>query len=239
MEDIQTVYRSFFRDLKRYAKGLPILLLALLAYEVLLGLLDRAFVPFGPMGGTSGYLLGFLRWGVRLACLSHFAGLMNQLFTRERLRMEDLKDYDPRYFAPLSQVFFLIYLVDLFSTRLLFNLGFLGLVLTALWEIYTAPAYEAVYLGHEPGGRVLPALVDFWKNNGLTLLPYVLLVAFAQLYLGRLLMLIPGYFSSFPFFILRKTLAMLLLYYSKAILFRILYFSTPRSRAFHSNAGGY
>lgn len=236
MQDIKYVYTAFFKDFKKFSAGLFYLFPAMLFYQALYTILNGVrFTYFSSFSQTGVLLWGFIIWAARLFCMTHYAGLSSKLFERGEIVGQDLYSYRARYLSSLSQVYFLIYIVEFFAGRLLVAVpGQIYLIIFSIWQIFIAPAYEAVYIGHEPGNGVPRALVDFWKDNGLSTLPYLAMVFVGNFIywniLGKIIF-IPSLSNALVLIV--KSLFMLIYFYSKAVLFRILFFSTPRSRAFH------
>lgn len=229
MEDIKNVYTTFRDDLKNLIKAFPTLLLAALAYVLLSRIL-------APVTAAAGFLAGgFLAWLVKMAIMTHFATVMTELFARENLKPKDLTRIDGSFFPPLTQAFFLLFVIEFFASRVLSpilpaqSLLLIGL----LWKVFTAPLFEVVYLAHEPSARIFSSMLEFWRDNWQPLLLYSLVCS------GVALLLYPMLFSvSFITLNGFGSIALQALFFAaygltKGILFRILYFSTPRSRAYH------
>lgn len=225
MNDVQQVYTDFLFDIKKTARFLPVLILAGLGYGGIKWIFERFF--FSLRLGSGGFLVGFLRWFLIIALLTHFATVMSRLFSHEKLTVQDLLRFDVGHYPPLAEALFLVYIVEWMITR--FGIGIGGGWLLILWQIFTAPAFEAVYIGHEASARLLPSLVEFWKTNWLP----ALIFSFVALigYQGVLPMLVQRTNLLAEYLIFNVCMAIFL--YAKALLFRILYFSNPRLRAFH------
>lgn len=229
MEDIKNVYSTFWEDLKVLIKAFPVLLLAALAYAVAQKLLTPVMAVTGVLAG------GFLAWLLEMTIRTHLATIMTTLFARETLRPNDLLQFDGTFFSPLTQAYFLLFVVELFASRVLSPLlpAHLLLLLGLVWKVFTAPLFEVVYLAHEPSARVFSAMLEFWRDNWQPLFLYSVVCA------GLTLLFYPAMFSmaGFTFYGIGAVVLQAVLYSSyaltKGILFRILYFSTPRSRAFH------
>lgn len=235
MKDFALVYQNFFKALKDHIKGLPVLFLAFILYLTVTNLTNSLFMAMG-----SSIFVGLIRWFIRLAILTHLAGLMTRLLRRGSLSMEDLVEYDGGYLAPLSQVLFAFYLIDMIINMLggasfITTTVFVGLYL--VWSAFTAPAYEAVYQSGETINTIFPSLLRFWKENLLLLIPYIVLVFLIYRTVGMawsVLAALPGT-GSFPY-IVGYAFLNALFYYSKGIFFRYLSGSSKRSRAYHERS---
>ncbi len=235
MNDLKNVYSDFLEDARHYIGSLPILAVAGIAY--LMGDWILSAIAYRLPEGLN-FLFGFARWFYRVATLTHFATLMSQMFLRDRLVWSDLYRYDQVFFPPLTQAFFVVYLVELVLNRFIFP-GFgmsSAFSLVMIWTIFTQPIYEIVYIAHETTASLFSSLLDFWRVNIVPLGAFVVVgyVVYQVLFPIHILSMAMVPFSV-PF---RLGLGILYAVYLfiKAILFRILYFSNPRSRAFHANA---
>ena len=198
MEDIKNVYTSFYEDIKTMISSLPVLILACLIYSVGQSLAAPLFARLGELPH------GLLSWMLEMVIMMHFASLMITLFAREHLVPDDLLHWDFQLFYPLTQSYFVVFLVSMVFTLLFARalpITILELI-TLLWIIFTAPLFEAVYVGVFP----FLATVDLISPLG-----------FGVIFLKATL---------WAFY-----------WMTKGILFRILYFSNPRSRAFHRHFG--
>lgn len=230
MNDLKNVYFDFWKDLKETVAALPVLLCAGALYMLLLYAFNVLTFSFG--GGLLLGIVGVMRWMLKMLFLAHFATLMTRVFTHHQLHFDDFFRYDRDYFFQLTEALFWIYIVTWALERMLGMMN-TGSFLVLLWQAFSAPAYEAVYIGHEKSAHIFPALVDFWQVNWVPALAYGLVA------LGVYTFIMPGLFTALgSAAILSQALLGVfygLLLYTKAILFRILYFSNPRSRAFHNS----
>lgn len=230
MNDLKNVYTDFAKDVKETVRALPVLLLSGVLYFLILYLFNRLTFRLS----TSGlfYLMSVFRWALKMLFLAHFATLMTHAFTHHKLELRDILRFDTDYVFQLTEALFWVYLVNWFLSRFTVRLG-MGSILLLLWQVFTAPSYEAAYIGHEKSGRIFPALVDFWKVNGVPAAVYGLIALIVyEVILPRLSFAVGGSF------IIAEAITGIwygLYLYTKAILFRILYFSNPRSRAFHNS----
>lgn len=234
MKDFQLVYRRLFKDIKDSIRGLPVLILAFILYLTVTSLVNTIFAQMG-----NSILSGFIRWFIQLAILTHLAGLMTRLLRRGSLSQEDLIEYDHGYLAPLSQVYFVFYLVEMAATSLgrplMASTGYL--VLFLVWSVFTSPAYEAVYQSGETMNTIFPSLLNFWKENILLILPYALVAILIYRGLGMawtIMASIPGT-GSFPY-ILGLAILKAIYFYTKGLLYRILSETSKRSRAYHERS---
>lgn len=233
MEDIKNVYTSFYEDIKTMISSLPVLILACLFYSVGQSLAAPLFARLGELPH------GLLRWMLEMVIMMHFASLMITLFAREHLVPGDLLHWDFQLFYPLTQSYFVVFLVSMVFTLLFARalpITILDLI-TLLWIIFTAPLFEAVYLGHESSAHVLSSLLEFWRTNWIPLLLYT--AVGVVIYVGVFPFLATVDLMSplgFGVIFLKATL-WAFYWMTKGILFRILYFSNPRSRAFHRHFG--
>ncbi|MBY0584155.1 hypothetical protein K5I04_01615 [Murdochiella sp. Marseille-P8839] len=229
MEDIKNVYTTFWEDLKVLSKAFPTLLLAALGYALAQKLLS-------PVTAAAGFLAGgFLAWLIEMAIKTHFATIMTALFAREKLMPKDLVQFDGNFFPPLTQAFFLLFVVEFFASRVLSPLlpAQLLLFIGLIWKVFTAPLFEVVYLAHEPSARLFSAMIEFWRDNWQPMFLY------SAACIALTLLFYPAVFSTAVFTVYGAgAIALQAVLYAaygltKGILFRILYFSTPRSRAYH------
>lgn len=234
MKDFALVYQRLFKEIKDHIKGLPVLVLAFILYLTLTNLMNNLFTQMG-----NSILSGFIRWFIQLAILTHLAGLLTRLFRRGSLSMEDLAEYDQGYLAPLSQVYFVFYLVEMLAASLGRPIlaSTVYLILFLVWSVFISPAYEEVYQSGETMNTIFPSLLHFWKENILILIPYVLVAILIYRGLGMgwsIMASIPGTESFI--FIVGYALLKAVFYYTKGLLFMILSRTSKRSRAYHERS---
>lgn len=235
MEDFKRVYGLLWLRITRLWASLPVLFLAFLLYGIVTNLLTSLTTQL-----RGGMAIGFLRWALELAILTHLAGLMNQILRKERLSMEDLIRFDGVYFAPLSQVYFVIFLVEwvygLFLQRLM--PASLHICLLMAWSLVCAPVFELVYQGQVRMDQFFDRFLQFWKENGIVLLPYSLLCLLIYYWIGRssalLALILPGP-AAWSYLLLTAFLSTLY-YFTKGLLFNLLWTSSKRSRAYREKS---
>lgn len=229
MKDLQIILRQALDRAKWLFPSFLVLLVAFLVYGLLHYLFDRLMLFLGVNENVG---IGLLKWLLDLGILSHLAGLLAHLFQRGTLSWDRLLAGDFSFFAPLSQVYFWLYLIEYAFFQLLApNLpGRITLLLLALWQTFTAPAFESVYLAGESGQSFLPALLALWRANPLPMTLFSL-VGFA-IYYGVLSVSYSWLFQPEPLSLLLIALLSVFYYLTKGILFQILNFTNPRSREF-------
>lgn len=236
MDDLRYVYQNFFKKLKTTISALPVVIVAFLAYFAIMIVFNQvtSYLP-----RNTAIFMGFIRWFLRLAIMSHLASLMQSLYVRRKLRFNDLFNFDNRYVGRLSQVFFMFYLIELLLSRggILDAVGAFAPWLLLIWETFTAPAFEAVHIGDDNMSTIFPSLVEYWTTNIIALLPF--LVLSLGLYLLIWERLLVWSFVTTNSFILGTiiyailgSILMALFMLSRDILFRETYFSNPRSRKY-------
>ncbi len=236
MEDLQYVYQNFFTKLKSYISSLPVLIVAFLAYFGIMMIFNR--LTFSLPSGVN-IFMGFIRWFLRLAIMSHLASLLQTMVIRGQLRFQDLLNFDNRFVGRLSQVFFIFYLIELFVSRsgILGGVGPLAPWILLIWAIFTAPAFEAVHLGNENMSTIFQSLIEYWTTNILALLPYLAVSILIYLFVWqRLLVWAMVATNSFilaqVLYAILGSVLMALFMLTRDILFRETYFSNPRSRKY-------
>lgn len=239
MRDIQFVYDNAWRKFKALIPCLAILILAMAAYELISSGLERLFmlIPAASSRGMA-VLLGFVRWLVKIMLMAHLAGLLNRATRYGKLTFSDLAEQYGEYRVPLSQVFFILYLVELATSMFVpDNIGYGYIIMiTLVWMALTAPAFEAVYIGGENGNTFISALIGLWQTNGITLLPIVILggAGFLALqWIAASSILLNTFFElRIVLMLLLKAILGAAFMLFRSVLFREVYFSNPRSREF-------
>ncbi|MDY3986845.1 MAG: hypothetical protein SPH80_05900 [Peptoniphilaceae bacterium] len=233
MHDIQNVYSDFIDLLKKTALGIPVLLSAGAVY----GILQLLFYPLlGVIAvGAGSILVSLMRWILQLAFFSFFAGLMLHLLRYHSLRLDQLKRWDTSYIGPLSQIFFLLWIVEVLFGLLPLPSEMKALILL-IWHVFTAPAFEAVYFGNVYPQNIFSFLTGFWSDNYLAILPFAVAVILVSQFrfTGSFLLRFLGPGAGANYIILGIAEAFYL--YLKGVLFSILFNSTPRSREFRRRA---
>ena len=231
MKDFLIVAKMFFKNIVKYAGGIPVLVLAYFLYSLLI----NVFNGFAVSMGTS-LMTGFLRWFLLLAIMAHFSGLMSQLFRRGKLTMEDLTIFNSYYIGPLSRIFFVFYLVEMLANMFIFRLDFTPeafMAILIIWEAVKAPAIEAVYISNTEVQDYFYKMIDLWKENFLVCLVYLVICISVYLKIGRqysLISMIPGS-GALPY-ILVHSIIMTIFLYTKGILYKILAETSPRTREY-------
>ncbi len=247
MEDIKYVYGRAFKRFGQYVGAIPVLAAASILYAVILGVVEIVFSKISL--GSLSILIGFLKWGITLATMAHFAGLILTLNSRGKLRFEDIKNFDSGLMAPLSQVYFILYLIQYAVAKTGLTDSVIGLIVFSIFDIFLIPIYEVVYLGRKTGLEAFNSLLEYWKANWKPLLVFVSICIFITIVLS-FLPIIGGLGLAFggtsivnaiaitPYMIMATIIlsilrAVYLLF--KSILFQETYFSNPRSRQFRRN----
>lgn len=231
MKDFLIVVKMFFKNIVKYAGGIPVLVLSYFLYSLLMNVFNGFALSLG-----SSLMTGFIRWFLLLAMMAHFAGLMTELFRKGKLTMEDLSIFNSYYIGPLSRLFFVFYLVEMLANMFIFRLGFTSeayLVILIIWETVKAPALEAVYISNIEVQDYFYKLIVIWKENILTCLTYLAICFYVYLTVGRqysLISMIPGS-QALPY-ILVHAVIMTIFMYTKGILYKILTETSPQSRAY-------
>ena len=230
MKDFSIVSKEFFRDFKKYGRGLPVLFVSIFLYLAILSLYNNLTRILG-----SNLFFGFVRWLIYLSILTHFASLMRLLFSMEKLDFSDLTTYDSSLLGPLSQVFFFFWMIDLVLGVFPYSLRLTSLYLFfySIWETYRSPAYEAVYIGENTIAQVFTTINQLWKDSPLAMAVFFLLTLAIQKFFGESIAVRAQYFEigSLGYLFLRALL-LTLYFYAKGIFCRILLTSNKRGRAF-------
>lgn len=226
----------FFRDIVKYAKGLPVLILSFFLY----GLLRSAFNGLALKMGAS-ILVGFARWFLLIAIMTHFAGLMNRLFKNKSLSMEDLSFFDNYLMGYISRLFFIFYLIEFVGDMLIpsFKLSYeLYLVIVLIWGTIKAPGLEASYISSIGPEEYFRHILKIWKENPVTCAIYTAICVLIYINIAWNIALysnVPG-IESIPY-ILLNSLITAIFFFTKGILYKILVETSPRSRAYKERNG--
>lgn len=237
MKDFLYVYSQVFKKFKEKIQYLPLLMLAMGMYSIITILLQNVASNIHFSG--FGFIYGLILWFLRLIMMAHFAGLILTLRSRGNLRLSDFSSYDESLVQAFSQVYFIIYLIELVFNRFIIflPLGFLLLMIEIFWVILIGPVYELVYLGRENTSSLFSSLVEYWKNNFLCLLPMILLqvvVFFLDFQVS--LSLYPFGAKVLFISVLAKGVFKGFFYFLRYLVFEETYFSNPRARSFQRKA---
>lgn len=247
MEDIKYVYERVFKRLKQYSSAIPLLVLVLILYSVVLGIVDVIFARAAL--GNMYFFIGILKWGIGLVTMAHFAGLILTLNARGKLRFEDIKNFELELIAPLSQVYFILYLIQYTAVRIGILSNPAGFIIISAYQIFLIPMYEIVYIDRKTGLEAFSSLFEYWKVNWKPLVVFVLICGLISIGLSFLPIIgglgvilgvntMVNVVALTPFLLIATvitSIAKAVFLLSKSILFQETYFSNPRSRQFRRN----
>lgn len=237
LDDLRYVYGKAIQRIGALLPSVWAFPVAFLAYYAINGVVLH-FVSSLPSTGSM-YAGGWIMWVIHIAEMAHFAGLMSMAFRYRRLKLQDLLYFNGAFFASLSQVQFVLYLVSLLLGRLGLpsQLGMLWHWGALLASQLVAPTFEGVYIGEQGGLEALIGLGAFWKSNVLQWLPVALVGILFQIALP-----LSDAFSAAlyaPEWALQAALCAAVysfVYLLRGCVYIELNGSTPRSRAFQRRA---
>lgn len=243
LEDAKIVNTAAAKETGKSLLFLPLLALLWVAYE-LIQILIGILLGRMSMGGSAGLMTGILAYIVKIFLYSHFVGVLSGVVSYRRLNANTLTDGFQRYFAPVSQVVFVLYIAQLLLGRIGGNLlpSLAILSITILLYLYLSATPEMIYIGGSNGYEAIMTSIDFWKENWHAWGPVAVLAIIVQQTIGvqlrvYFLVLTPGLLIRFVIaeFILGLIIALFMVYMGH--LYAQLQGTSMRGRAFKRSAG--
>lgn len=242
LQDFKEVNQVALQNTIKSAIFLLVLALLFAAYQLIQILVNT--VLFSAMAGGGTIFIGFLSYIIKVILYSHFLGVVSDVVMYNRLSSLSLTSGFQRYIAPVSQVAFSLYLVEILLSRLGGGLGVEALVfIEALLYLYISPVPSMLYIDGASGYGALMESAEFWKENWHAWGPVAVLAIVLMSTVGRALSVVflIGSIDIVLVSILRLFLSGLLVAIFMVYmghLYRQLSGSSMRGRAFKRRARG-
>ncbi|MDO4595016.1 MAG: hypothetical protein Q4B52_06505 [Tissierellia bacterium] len=179
-------------------------------------------------------IIGYL---ISIAILSLVAGVLDSIINYNSSGKNTLKESYRRYFSPLINVMFIIYLVQylLYMVLQMANLNYIyTLIFIVAFKILISPALEMVYIRGYYGYGILFECFNFIAENILTWIPYALVFSIFDYILLKKISFLYAMtnFNTSLVYVLILTLFRLFIYLFKGYLFKELSENSYRKRMF-------
>lgn len=235
INDVINVNKHAFKKSMSKLVFIPILALLLIfmnvGESVILNLLSRG-------GGSAGFILGFVRYAVRVVFMSAIISILSDIVIYDRFKIENVVSGYKTWFSQVSSAYFYIVIVEwilVFAT----NGNITSIIFYFAILIVMSAFYEMIYIGNSYGGNVFTDIFIFLKNN-ISQWIIILLTFIGLQYRFNILL---RYFSvetllNNPLYTIHLIVVSLLLafcYIFKGNLFYTLNGSSMRKRAFQGN----
>lgn len=188
--------------------------------------------------GSTGFILGFVRYAVRVVFMSAIINILSDIVIYDRFRTENMIYGYKTWFSQVSSAYFYIVLAE-WLFIFVGNQGVINIIVYFALLIIMSVFYESIYIGNSYGGNVFYDIFNFLKNN--TAQWIIILLLFLELqYRFDVLM---RYFSfelllNTPLYTINLIVVSLLLAFSfifKGNLFYTLNGSSMRKREFQGS----
>ena len=210
-------------------KYVPVLALILFALGVGEKYLLNLFTTYTTHGN---FILGFIRYIITIIFASALVGVLSDIVNYNRFRFKNIIDGTKRYYLPMSNTLFIVYVVEYLAHIVLGNINFqYTFIIDILVLVVLSTVYEKVYISEEYGTEAIISSAMFIKDNIIQWLPIVIIFVATKFLLT----------VNYAIFILDFTfiinvglysLIMAILYIYKGHLFKILDGSSIRKRQF-------
>lgn len=185
---------------------------------------------------SGNFFVGLIEYLIQIALMSFIVSSLNDIVNYNRSGKENPGYGFKRYFSPLINTYFIIYVVKyiLYSIVILANLPInLYLLLLFAFNVIISPVFEFIYINNYYGYDIILRSIEFIKSNFIAWIIPASLYAILEL----------NAFSLFPrFFLLPsivtlaiKSILLTLLYMYKGHLYKKLNNSSYRKRKFMEN----
>ncbi|MFM1538358.1 hypothetical protein [Helcococcus bovis] len=178
------------------------------------------------------FVLGFVRYIITIVFASALVGVLSDIVNYNRFRFKNIIEGTKRYYLPMSNTLFIVYIIEYLAHIILQNIDFqYTFIIDILVLIVLSTVYEKVYISEEYGIEAALNSVMFIKDNIIQWLPIVVIFVAAK-FLLTINYVIFTFDITYIMNVVLYSLIMGILYIYKGHLFKILDGSSIRKRQF-------